>query len=230
MSLKRKRKPSAGKTAVAAASHTTFIPLIIVMCLIWYVYRSVFTFPVWFDESIGKALFFGLPVWLYVNLTGDRRIPDTFDVSKIRQGLLAGIAIGGLYGFTAAIVTALQSGVQVQPLLLFNASDFWWEFLLALLTSFWETLFFFSWIMVIWQEKFKQQSLLFQVLAVAGIFMIFHLPNAFLRLPPLVAVRLSILFFLFASGQALVFSRWRNGYMLVLSQAIWGMVLLVHLS
>lgn len=212
----------------AAKRHVAFIPLLFIMLIIWYVYRAVFTFPVWFDESIGKALFFGLPVWLYVTLSGSRSIPATFDVKKIRPGLLMGIAVGGLFGFAVSLITLAQSGGMVQAVALFSSPLFWGEFLLALMTGFWETLFFYSWIMVIWQERFPKQPLSQQVLAVAAIFVLFHLPNAFLRLAPLGAVRLLILLFFFALGQALVFSRWRNGYSLAISQAIWGMVLLIH--
>lgn len=230
MPSKKTRKPSArpAVASTAAGRHVAFIPLLIIMGIIWFIYRAVFSFPVWFDESLGKALFFGLPVWLYVTLSGSRSIPETFSVGKIRQGLLMGIAFGGIFGFVASIVTLLQSGAQIQAVELFDSPLFWGEFLLALMTGFWETLFFFSWIMVVWQEKFTRQSLLTQVLAVAAIFVVFHIPNAFLRLEPFGAVRLLILLFLFALGQALVFSRWRNGYTLAISQAIWGMVLLIH--
>lgn len=232
MPSKKTRKPTVRPTAasMAASRHVAFIPLIIVTCLIWFIYRALFSFPVWFDETVGKALFFGLPVWLYVTLSGSRSIPETFSLHKLRQGLLTGVAIGGLYGFAASILTLIQLKAQVQPVALFNSPDFWGEFFLALMTGFWETLFFFSWIMVIWQERFPKQSLLKQILAVSLIFVVFHLPNAFLRLPPLGAIRLIFLLFLFAIGQALVFSRWKNGYTLTLSQAIWGMVLLIHVG
>jgi len=232
MPSRRTRKLSASPTTAASAvnHHAAFIPLVFIMMIIWFVYRAVFSFPVWFDESIGKALFFGLPVWLYVSLSGSRSIPDTFSIAKIRPGLLMGIVVGGIFGFVASIISLLQAGSDVQAVALFSSPLFWGEFLLALLTGFWETLFFFSWIMVVWQERFPRQSLLKQIVAVALIFVIFHLPNAFLRLPTLGAVRLLLLLFLFALGQALVFSRWRNGYTLALSQAIWGMVLLIHVG
>lgn len=233
-----KRKPNSSTRATAhtatgagpKASYAAFIPLIIITCLIWYVYRAVFTFPVWFDETIGKALFFGLPVWLFVTLSGNKRIPETFALNKLWPGLLMGVAVGGLFGFATSIILVLQSRGLVIPVSLFESPLFWGEFLLALFTGFWETLFFYSWIMLVWQEKYSRQSLATQVLAVAAIFLVFHLPNLFLRFETTAAIKLAILLFLFAIGQALIFSRWRNGYTLTMSQAIWGMVLLVQLT
>ncbi len=210
-------------------AHTLFMPLVVVCLLLWVAYRGLFHFEVWFDELIGKALFFGLPVWLYIHLSGSRAIPDTFSVNKLHSGLLTGVAVGGLFGFAASLLGIWQAG-GVQSAQVFASDTFWWEFLLALLTAFWETVFFFSWIMVAVQEKYSTWSLLKQVLLVAGIFLVFHLPNTFLRFSGTAVVMQAILMFLFALGQALLFARHRNGYALVVSHAIWGMVLLVHLT
>lgn len=232
MPSKRKPKSASHTVSVAGpkASYAAFIPLLIITCLIWYVYRAVFTFPVWFDETIGKALFFGLPVWLFVTLSGNKKIAETFAISKLWPGLLLGVAVGGIFGFATSIMLLFQSRGLVVPVALFESPLFWGEFLLALFTGFWETLFFFSWIMVVWQEKYSRQTLATQILAVAAIFLVFHLPNLFLRFETMAALKLATLLFLFAVGQALIFTRWRNGYALTISQALWGMVLLVQLT
>ena len=82
--------------------------------------------------------------------------------------------------------------------------------------------------MTITQEKYRRWPLLNQVLLVSFIFLLFHIPNALLRFDmSLVAGQLFLLFF-FGLGQAYLFARTRNLYSLMLSQAIWGMVLLVH--
>jgi hypothetical protein len=97
-----------------------------------------------------------------------------------------------------------------------------------MMTGFWESLFFFTWIMVITMEKFSRWPLLNQILFVAGIFLVFHLPNIFLQFPLIQAFGYIFLLFFFGLGQAFLFLRYRNLYALTLSQAIWGMVLLVH--
>jgi hypothetical protein len=199
--------------------------------ILWTIYRARLPFPVWFDETIGKAVFFGFPVWIYITLSRSKSITDTFAPNRIKPGLLLGLAVGGIFGFISSVVGTLQYGGQVQAAELFASNLFWWEFFLAMMTSFWETLFFYSWIMVVIMEKFKSWSLVNQIVLTALIFLVFHIPNIFLRFDGSVEVlgQLVLLFF-FAVGQALVFSRWRNFYTLVVSQTIWGMVLLAHVN
>ncbi|NCN50943.1 MAG: hypothetical protein GW762_00570 [Candidatus Pacebacteria bacterium] len=216
------------KTAKVLSRHILFFPLLTLVLILWLLYRSLFNFPVWFDETIGKAVFFGLPVWVYVTITGYDKIIETFSSYKLREGLLMGIAIGGIYGFVMSIVSLVQSGATVQAVMLFDSAAFWREFSLALLTSFWETLLFFSFVMVVLMEKYKQWSMLKTVLFTAAIFLVFHVPNTFLRFDGAQVVSQIFILALFAVGQALLFYDRKNAFALILSQAIWGMVLLVH--
>jgi hypothetical protein len=216
---------------VPQAASIIFYPLVVLALLVWGVYRAVMKFPVEVDETVGKAVFFGLPVWLYVAATGSREIPETFSLSKLKPGLLLGIAFGGIFGFAGSLLSLATGSRQAEAALLFSQNAFWWEFLLSLFTGFWETLFFFSWIMVGIQQTHRQWSELKQVVWTAIIFALFHIPNAFLiyKEPRLVIGQL-ILMFTFAVGQGFVFLRRRNAYALVISHAIWGMVLLVHMG
>lgn len=141
---------------------------------------------------------------------------------------MLGIAVGGVFGFIASLLSLVQSGGQVQAAMLFVSDQFWWEFLLALLTAFWETMFFYSLVMVVIQDKFRDWSLLKQILLVAGIFLLFHLPNTVLRFGGVAVAYQLILLFFFAVGQGFLFASEKNAYSLVLSHAIWGMVLLIH--
>lgn len=205
-----------------------FYPLVALTFLLWALYRRLFVFPVWFDEVLGKAVFFGLPVWLYINVTNNRSILNSFAKDKLKPGLLLGVAVGGIYGFVSSIMSLLMKGGQVQSALLFSSNLFWWEFFLATMTAFWETLFFYSFVMIALKQKYPRWSLLKQVLMTAVIFLLFHLPNAFLRFGGTMVFFQIGLLFAFAIGQAFLFSRRENFYALVLSHAIWGMVLLVH--
>ncbi|MBD3279510.1 MAG: hypothetical protein GF390_02240 [Candidatus Pacebacteria bacterium] len=224
----RKRRSSKISKSSAKAAHPVFLPLILVVLALWVVYRSLFNFPVWFDETIGKALFFGLPVWVYIVISNLQEIPNSLASFKLKRGLSLGLAIGGLYGFAATTLAVYQRGSGVQPAALFMADRFWWEFALALLTAFWETLFFYSFVMTVVQHKFTQWSLLKQLLLVVGIFMAFHLPNTILRFGAFGAFYQVILLSLFALGQGYLFASEKNAYALILSHAIWGMVLLIH--
>ena len=211
-------------------NHLIFWPLVILVLIIWFLYRSIFQFPVWFDEVIGKAIFFGLPVWLYMQMSRSSQIVESMFPEKINSGLLLGIAIGGLYGFAGSLMGAINAGGQVQAVPLFLSSQFWWEFFLALMTAFWETLFFFSFVMTVIMEKGKKWPLSWQVLLTAGIFLVFHLPNSILRFTGPALMTQIMLMFVFGLGQSLLFARWKNFYTLVISHAVWGMALLVHLN
>ncbi len=216
------------RTTAVVSRHVIFFPLLTLVLILWLLYRSLFIFPVWFDETVGKAIFFGLPVWVYVTVTGFEKITDSFASFKLREGLMLGIAIGGIYGFVMSILALSQSGAVVEAVALFDSPEFWKEFSLALLTSFWETLLFFSFVMTVLMEKYKKWSMLKMVMMTASIFLLFHIPNIFLRFSGMQIVSQIFILGLFGLGQALLFYDRKNAYALVLSQAIWGMVLLVH--
>ncbi len=214
-----------------ADNHAAFWPLVFVMLVIWVAYRLIFRgVEVWFDEIISKAIFFGLPVWLYISIGNGKKLLAPLDTKRIISGLFLGVALGGLYGFVVMIMKAVQPGAVIFPVPFFAQPLFWGHFWLAMVTGFWETLFFYVWIMGVIQDKHRDWPVWQQLAATVLVFSLFHIPNAFLQLPPLGAVRLILLLAIFAGGQALLFYQRRNAYALVLSQAMWGMVLLVHLS
>ncbi len=232
-SSSRLRRPPAVPIAATtntypAGKHLAFIPLLSLVFILWVLYRSLFRFPVWFDETIGKAVFFGLPVWLYISLAGSKSIAETFAPNRIHKGLILGITIGGLLGFGGTLATLLQQRAVVQAAPLFTSDGFWGEFFLAMMTGFWETLFFFSWIMTMITEKYRKWPLLNQVLLTTIIFVLFHIPNTLLRFELSAVFGQFFLLFFFALGQAFLFARTKNLYALALSHAIWGMVLVIH--
>ena len=205
-----------------------FFPLVILTLILWFLYRSLFSFPVWFDETIGKAIFFGLPVWLYLSVNDSKAVLASFSPKKLRIGLLLGVTIGGVFGFVFSLMSIIQSGGIVQAVPLFESNLFWYEFALAIFTAFWETLLFYSFIMTIIQEKYAHWSMFKQIWLTAIIFLIFHMPNTFLRYEPALVLPQLFILLLFAIGQGFLFYSKKNSYALVLSHAIWGMVLLVH--
>lgn len=217
------------KALLRKQKNEAFLPILLLTFLLWLFYRSIFHFPVWFDESLGKLIFFALPVLWYLALSNDRRILASFALPKLKPGLLLGLAIGGVFGFAATFLGALNHQMTINFLPYYLAEWFWLEFFLALLTGFWETLFFFSFVMQVIEEKFHYWSLLKQILCTAAIFLLFHLPNILLRFESAQNVILQILLlFTFACGQALLFYQKRNAYLLLMVQAIWGMALLIH--
>lgn len=223
-----KKNPPQKFKNLPRVNHQFFWPLVILTLIMWFVYRALFQFGVFFDETIGKAIFFGFPVWLYISVSNQSEIAESFSLKKMHKGMLLGIAYGGIYGFAATIVSYAMRKSGVQAADLFASNQFWWEFFLATLTAFWETLFFFSFMMTALMDKHKKWSFIKQVLVVAVIFMLFHIPNSILRFNLPMVLPQVLLMLIFGLGQALLFSKEKNAYALILSHALWGMVLLVH--
>lgn len=207
-----------------------FWPIVALTLILWVLYRTLYDFPVWFDETLGKAIFFGLPVWFFVTMTNATEVVEAFAVSKLKRGLLQGIAFGGLFGFVATIASLVRSGSDVQAVQLFNSNAFWWEFFLALMTGFWETLFFFAFVMTLIQQTKHKWSLINQVLLTSLVFIVFHIPNLLLLFTGTYAIGYIFLIWAFSVGQAFIYARHQNAYALVVGHAIWGMVLLVHVG
>lgn len=229
MPSKRKQPVKVAKlSSPRSYSLIAFYPILVLTLVLWTLYRTLFNFPVWFDEIFGKAIFFGFPVWLYITVSGFKVIADSFAPSKLQSGLLLGIAAGGIFGFTTSIVSLFQTGASIESVWLLSSDTFWSEFGLALFTAFWETLLFYSFVMTVIQQKYPRWPLLNQVLLTGGIFILFYIPNTFTRFDPVTAIGQLCMLFLFSIGQAFLFQSKHNGYALVLSHAIWGMVLLTH--
>lgn len=226
-----KTRTNTSVASIGQESHIVFYPIVVLTLLLWVLYRNLFTFPVMFDEIIGKALFFGFPVWLYINIVGAKKILETMSLRKFQSGVLLGLAVGGIFGFATSILSLVTKGASVQPVELFSSQQFWGEFILALFTAFWETLLFFTFILTVIQEKYARWAVSNQALLASAIFLIFHLPNIYMRFSETsiqAVIFQVVLLFLFALGQSFLFIGKRNTYALILSHAIWGMVLLVH--
>lgn len=208
--------------------HVLFWPVVIVAFLLWLGYRLFFHFPIWFDETIGKAVFFGLPVWFYLVVSRRRALLMPLDLRRFEVGLFLGLAIGGIYGFSTAIASLVAKGGLVQAAPIFASSIFWYEFVLALMTGFWESLFFFVFLAGVIGQKYAKSSWYLQIGLSVGLFLLFHLPSVIMREQLSASIAQGSLLALFALGQTLLFYRWRNLYALTLSHAIWGTVLLLH--
>lgn len=198
------------------------------LLLVWGAYRWFVRAPVWFDEGIAKAIVFGIPTfWLAAR---SRFIAQNIglDTSKILPGLYLGTAVGGLYGFAALFGLGIMSREVISGSF-FLSGTFWYMAGLAMLTAWWESLFFFglpvqflrsiaSWISDWWIGVF-----------VAIFFLLFHAPLRFVLTGGSDAFlsQMGILT-LFVIGQFILYTRTRNLYALVLSHFFWGLVLEVY--
>lgn len=214
--------------------HRYFLHLVVILFFIWSLYRILFVgIPVVIDETIAKIIFFALPAALYIVLTQAPLLYDELHSRKLFPGIFLGLAFGGLFGFVGTFATlSSKSHVLIAPL--FISPIFWWQFFLALLTGFWESVFFFGWIFATIEQAFPRWSLLKISMVNTCIFVLFHIPNMLIQFNvhwgvsfPYFFISQVFLLSSFAVGQGLLFYRYRNIYLITMTHAIWGMVLLV---
>lgn len=195
---------------------------------IWIAYRAFVQMPVWFDEGVAKAVVFGLPVFWFAARSRFISNEIGLDVRKLIPGLYLGLAVGGLYGFMG-ILTEVFSGRQVAAANLFATTEFWWLAFLALLTAWWESLFFFGLPIQFIRSVAAWFSDTLIAVFVVVLFLLFHAP---LRLivagyTPFFLVQMGVLT-LFVIGQYILYTRTRNMYALVLSHLLWGLVIEIY--
>ena len=222
--------PSKSKPALSARKQqkTLFLVFFSLTFILWSLYRSLFNFPVEFDETLGKAIFFALPVLIYVNTTKDKAVIKALDPKRLFPGLLRGLAYGGILGFMTILLVAIKKGSIFIPAPVFMADSFWLESFLALMTAFWESLFFFGFVQTVLSSVLKKPGIGKVLLLSSLIFLLFHLPNLVLRFSGLDVSFLVGLLYLFGFGQALIFSQEKSIYPLIMTHTIWGLILMIH--
>lgn len=218
----------------ATAEHRYFVHCLVVLFVIWSLYRYLFVgMSVFVDETIGKLIFFALPVGLYVVLTQAPLLYAELSPKVLLKGIFWGAIFGGLLGFVSTFaVLSGKSQVLIAPT--FISLGFWWQFFLGVLTGFWESVFFFGWVQATTKLAFPKWHLVKVLLFANLTFVLFHIPNVLSRFDISWGIEFQTYFFsqllllsAFAVGQGLLFERFRNLYTLTLVHAIWGTILLV---
>lgn len=224
--MKRSSKPSSS----SRGHNKVWVPLlfqIIGLFVIWALYRSLALFPEWFDEIIAKGIVFGIPSILYARnaIRGSEKLGIV--ASRFWPGLYMGLLVGGIYGFVGA-GRSIFGGVPVEPALLFSSSAFWFQFFLAMMTAWWESVFFFGFIMNALQDEYRFSEIV-SVIGAVLVFIIFHAPlRIMLAGFSSVTVAQLMLLAIFAAGQSILFLRTKSVYAVTISHALWGMVLMVY--
>lgn len=85
-----------------------------IVLILWAVYRVYFktNLPVWFDEFFAKPIIFLTPIYYYISTFEKSNFLKAIDLktSKIKQNVLFGLAIGGIFFLTGLIVQYFRSG------------------------------------------------------------------------------------------------------------------------
>lgn len=205
-----------------------FFFLMMSLLVLWVAYRGLTSFPVWFDEGVAKAIVFGLPVFWFAARSRFIAQEIGLDTRKIIPGVYLGIAIGGLYGF-AAILAQVLGGREVVGAPFYLTDQFWWLAFLAMLTAWWESLFFFGLPIQFMRSVASWLSESVIIIFVVAFFLLFHAPLRIIMAgaSPQFLVQMGVLT-LFVLGQYLVYSRTKNMYALVLSHLFWGLVIQIY--
>jgi hypothetical protein len=194
--------------------HAHFLQVLAAIFLIWSLYRFLFVgIPVVIEEGLLKLIFFALPVWLYMLLTGAPLLYDELEKKKLLPGIFLGLAFGGVFGFVGTLATLSgKSHILIAPM--FISLSFWWQFFLAILTGFWESIFFFGWIYSATLQAFPRWHVLKVTVFNALVFILFHIPNTLVRFDqhwtltfPSFFFSQLFLFAAFSMGQAWVWLR-----------------------
>lgn len=193
--------------------------------LVWY--RAFFHFPVWIDEVIVKALLFGLPLLVYAIVTKQSITSFGLNPKRFWTGAYLGLALGGTFGFVAMITSALKNNGHALVPYLFFSSQFWWAFFLAFATAWWESLFFYGFILSILLKMQKGNEWRAATYTTV-LFLVFHAPILLLHTGIAGSLLPLLLLGFFAFGQSVIFIRHKSLISMVVSHAFWGMALLVY--
>ncbi|PWU23766.1 hypothetical protein C5B42_01925 [Candidatus Cerribacteria bacterium 'Amazon FNV 2010 28 9'] len=225
--MKKKSLPKRSSSVALTHSQMSFFwVLLILSFLALLLYRVLFTFPVWVDEVIMKLFVFGLPFILFARSV--KKSPEFFGLGLRRfwPGAFYGLAMGGIFGFVALITSAVQRGHAFIPYV-FASTSFWYQFGLAFVTAWWESLFFYGLIMSVLYVYYKKDEMKASLMT-TGLFLLFHAPILFIRVGFLASLFPLALLAFFAFGQAVMYLRCKALTSVVVSHAFWGMALLVY--
>lgn len=190
--------------------------------LVWY--RTTLQFPVWVDEIGAKFFLFGIPFLVYLLFTKQSVTEFGLASKRFWPGAYLGLALGGIFGFTALFASVLRNGSVLIPYVFTNAS-FWWAFLLAFATAWWESLFFYGLVLGVLLRLYRGNEWVAAFLTTT-IFLVFHAPVLLMKGGGIV-LPLTLLA-LFSFGQSIVYLRYKSLVTMVISHAFWGMALLAY--
>lgn len=199
------------------------IGLYVFVLLTWGLYRLLFRFPVWFEESVLKALVFGMPVlWLALRRDGWKFTHLGFTGERLFSSVYLGLGLGVFLGFLGQIGNIIRhGGIELSSFGL-TSESLGGFLLLALVTAFWEELLFVGYILqrleAVIADEWLRSSL------VAGLFAFLHVPSLLFvqKVTFAQGVVYLVLLFTVGLGNSILMLRTRNLAAPILTHALWG--------
>lgn len=200
------------------------VSVYLLVFLVWGIYRLLFRFPEWFEETILKAIVFGLPVFFVVYRVEKK---NWNDLGMVTKGLLASVYFGLLFGLWLAvlgnIVAFLRSGgVRFNPDITVGA--FGDLMLLGLVTAFWEQLLFMGFLLPRIVRGIGSEVV--GVSMVALMFALMHVPVQVAQGVDIGQILLRfILLYSLAFGNGVLYLRLKNLAAPIFAHLAWGSVI-----
>jgi membrane protease YdiL (CAAX protease family) len=192
--------------------------------LVWGLYRLLFRLPEVLEETLLKALVFGVPVFWVVLREEKRHLAD---LGMRTQGLLASVYFGLLFGlwlaFLGNVLAFLRDGgIQVNPDV--SVAVFGNLMLLGLVTAFWEQLLFIGYFLPRLVKDLKGEMV--ALLVVGFMFALIHMPIQLAQGVGLdqIIVRFLLLYSL-GFGNGVLYLRFKNLAAPIFAHVAWGSVI-----
>jgi len=192
--------------------------------IVWGLYRLLFRMPEWFEETVLKAMVFGVPVFVAVIRVEKKTLTD---LGMVTKGLLAALYFGLLFGLWLAvfgnIVAFLRDGgVSFNPDV--SVLKFGNLMMLGLVTAFWEQLLFVGYFLPRVVKDLGSELL--GLLIVAFMFAVLHMPIQVAQGVDLgqMTIRFILLYSL-AFGNGVLYLRLKNLAAPIFAHVAWGSVI-----
>jgi hypothetical protein len=196
--------------------------LYVIIGLGWGVYRLLFRLPTIIEETILKAIVFGIPVFYVAHKRQWRWKELGMTVDNLTASVYLGILLGMILGVAGNFGNTIRhGGLQFNDFGLTSATlgSF---IILSLVTAFWEQLLFTGMFLRLLAEVIKDEWKLTWLVAI--LFVGLHIPALLLiqQLQGVQFVVAVILLLLLQMGSVILMLRYKNLAAPIMAQALWG--------
>ena len=199
-----------------------------VVLLVWGLYRLLFRMPVWVEESVLKALVFGLPVF-WLAFKRDKLSSRDLGITSenMLMTVLFGLGLGVLMALFGQMGNLFRYGGLAMQQISFTSAQLGGYIILSLVTAFWEQLLFSGYMLRQLVRVCSDEWI--PILTVALLFALLHVPAlVFVHAVGLTHLLLSVaLLVLLSLGTSVLMLRTKNLIAPMMAHALWGIVVFV---
>jgi hypothetical protein len=195
-----------------------------VVFLVWGIYRWLSPFSLWFEELVLKGLVFGLPaVWMGIRRHGWSLVSMGLTSQRLFKSVYLGLGLGLSLGLVGELGNYFRYG-QIQFSDYGLTSEMVGGFLLlALVTAFWEGLFFYGYAL---QMINTVSSELVSITTIGFLYMLIHIPGQLhQQLTGGEMIKALILLLTLGIANSILMLRMKNLAAPILTQVVWGVTI-----